>query len=85
MIFGEPQKNIQVTVDMNKIYSKEIDIKTTYAATNKEIHEALQLIKIKKIDVNKIITHRYSITQSKDALENAHRRDEVIKAIIVNK
>ncbi|HEX7257079.1 MAG TPA: zinc-binding dehydrogenase [Nitrososphaeraceae archaeon] len=85
LIFGEPQKNIQVTVDMNKIYSKEIDIKTTYAATNKEIHEALQLIKIKKIDVNKIITHRYSITQSKDALENAHRRDEVIKAIIVNK
>ena len=49
LIFGEPQKNIKVNVDMNKIYSKEIDLKTTYAATNKEIHEALHLIKIKKI------------------------------------
>lgn len=85
LIFGEPQKNIKVDVDINKIYSKEINIKTTYAATNKEIHEALHLIKIKKIDVNKIITHRYNITQSKDAFENAHRRDEVIKAIIINK
>jgi len=85
LIFGEPQKNIKVDVDINKIYSKEINIKTTYAATNKEIHEALHLIKIKKIDVNKIITHRYNITQSKDAFENAHRRDEVIKAMIINK
>jgi L-iditol 2-dehydrogenase len=85
LIFGEPQKNLKVNVDINKIYSKEIDIKTTYAATNKEIHEALHLIKIKKIDVNKLITHRYNITQSKDAFENVHRRDEVIKAIIINK
>jgi L-iditol 2-dehydrogenase len=84
LIFGEPQKDTEVNIDINKIYSKEINIKTTYAATNKEIHEALHLIKIKKIDVNKIISHRYNITQSKDAIENAHNR-EVIKAIIINK
>jgi L-iditol 2-dehydrogenase len=84
LIFGEPQKDIKVNIDLNKIYSKEINIKTTYAATNKEIQEALHLIKIKEIDVNKIITHRYNITQSKDAIENAHHR-EVIKAIIINK
>jgi L-iditol 2-dehydrogenase len=84
LIFGEPQKDIKVNIDLNKIYSKEINIKTTYAATNKEIQEALHLIKIKEIDVNKIITHRYNITHSKDAIENAHRR-EVIKAIIINK
>lgn len=84
LIFGEPQKDTKVNIDLNKIYSKEINIKTTYAATNKEIHEALHLIKIKKIDVNKIISHRYNITQSKDAIENAHSR-EVIKAIIINK
>jgi L-iditol 2-dehydrogenase len=84
LIFGEPQKDTKVKIDVNKIYSKEINIKTTYAATNKEIHEALHLIKIKKIDVNKIISHRYNIIQSKDAIENAHNR-EVIKAIIINK
>lgn len=84
LIFGEPRKDIQVSLDINKIYSKEISIKTTYAATNKEIHEALTLIKNKKIDVNKIITHRYNITESKDAFEHAHSRDKIIKAIIIN-
>ena len=85
MIFGEPQKDTKVNIDLNKIYLKEITIKTTYAATNKEVHKALNLIETKEIDVSKIITHRYSITKSKDALENAYLRVKVIKAMITNK
>ena len=85
LIFGEPQKEINVNVDINKIYSKEVRLLTTYAATNEEIHEALHMITKKEIDVNKIITHRYSIGESKDAFEKVHNRNDVIKAIIINK
>lgn len=84
LIFGEPQKEINVNVDINKIYSKEVRIKTTYAATNEEIHEALHMITKMEIDVNKIITHRYSILESKDAFKKVHDRNDVIKAIIIN-
>ena len=41
LLFGEPQKEIDVNVDIGKLYSKEVKIITTYAATNKEINEAL--------------------------------------------
>jgi L-iditol 2-dehydrogenase len=85
LIFGEPQKEIKVNVDINKIYLKEVRIKTTYAATNEEIHEALDMITKIDIDVNKIITHRYSILESKDAFKKVHDRNDVIKAIILNK
>jgi L-iditol 2-dehydrogenase len=85
LIFGEPQKEINVNVDINKIYSKEVRIKTTYAATNEEIQEALHMITKMEIDVNKIITHRYSILESKDAFKKVHDRTDVIKAIIINK
>ena len=85
LIFGEPQKEINVNVDINKIYSKEVRIKTTYAATNEEIHEALHMITKMEIDVNKIITHRYSILESIDAFKKVHDRNDVIKAIIINK
>lgn len=85
LIFGEPQKEINVNIDINKIYSKEVRIKTTYAATNEEIHEALHMITKMEIDVNKIITHRYSILESKDAFKKVHDRNDVIKAIIINK
>lgn len=85
LIFGEPQKEINVNVDINKIYSKEVRLLTTYAATNEEIHEALHMITKKEIDVNKIITHRYSILESKAAFKKLHDRNDVIKAIIINK
>ncbi len=85
LIFGEPQKEIKVNIDINTIYSKEIKIITTYAATTKEIHEALRIITNMEIDVNKIITHRYSIAESKDAFEKVYYRNDVIKAIIINK
>jgi L-iditol 2-dehydrogenase len=85
LIFGEPQKEINVNVDINKIYSKEVRLLTTYAATNEEIHEALHMITKKEIDVNKIITHRYTILESKDAFKKLHDRNDVIKAIIINK
>ncbi|MGZ5490969.1 MAG: zinc-binding dehydrogenase [Nitrososphaeraceae archaeon] len=85
LIFGEPQKEIKVNIDINTIYSKEVKIITTYAATTKEIHEALRIITNMEIDVNKIITHRYSIAESKDAFEKVHDRNDVIKAIIINK
>jgi L-iditol 2-dehydrogenase len=85
LIFGEPEKEIKVNVDINKIYSKEVRIKTTYAATNEEIHEALLMITNMDIDVNKIITHRYSLSESKDAFKKVHDRKDVIKAIILNK
>src|ERR671910_1374838 len=76
-------KEININVDINKIYSKEVRIKTTYAATNEEIQEALHMITKMEIDVNKIITHRYSILESKDAFKKVHDRNDVIKAIII--
>jgi L-iditol 2-dehydrogenase len=85
LIFGEPQKEINVNVDINTIYSKEVRLLTTYAATSEEIQEALHMITKKEIDVNKIITHRYSILESKDAFKKLHDRNDVIKAIIINK
>jgi L-iditol 2-dehydrogenase len=85
LIFGEPQKDMNVKVDINQIYSKEVRIITTYAATNQEIREALHMITKTEIDVKKIITHRYSILESKDAFKKIHDRNDVIKAIILNK
>jgi L-iditol 2-dehydrogenase len=85
LIFGEPPKEINVNVDINKIYSKEVRLLTTYAATNEEIHEALHMMTKMEIDVKKIITHRYSILESQDAFKKLNDKSDVIKAIIINK
>ena len=56
---------------MSKVYSKEITILTSYAATNENIAEALKLVKNKEANVNQLITHRFSLDDAFNALECA--------------
>lgn len=82
MMFGVPSKGDSVNLDMSKIYSKEISLHTSYAASDNDTKEALQLIKSSTIDVNKLITHKYSISDSQKAFDHAHSGENAMKIII---
>ena len=84
MLFGVPEKHGHINIDINKIYSKEISLMTSYAASNKDIIDALKLIKSKKIEIEKLITHRYSILESHEAFIHARKGTKSIKIMITN-
>ncbi|MCV0409577.1 zinc-dependent dehydrogenase [Nitrosopumilus sp.] len=82
MMFGVPSKDSQLNLDMSKIYSKEITLVTSYAASDKDTKEALELIESSKIDVKQLITHTYSIVDSQKAFDHAHTGENAMKIII---
>ncbi|MDH5568179.1 MAG: zinc-dependent dehydrogenase [Nitrosopumilus sp.] len=82
MMFGVPSKGAQLNLDMNKIYSKEISLVTSYAASDKDTKEALDLIESSKIDVKQLITHTYSIDDSQKAFDHARTGENAMKIII---
>jgi len=82
MMFGVPSKGAQLNLDMNKIYSKEISLVTSYAASDKDTKEALDLIESSKIDVKQLITHTYSIDDSQKAFDHARAGENAMKIII---
>lgn len=82
MMFGVPSKDSQLNLDMSKIYSKEITLVTSYAASDKDTKEALELIESSKIDVKQLITHTYSIVDSQKAFNHAHTGENAMKIII---
>lgn len=84
MLFGVPSKGAKVELDMSTIYSKEITILTSYAASDIDTKEALELISTSKVDVKKLITHKYSIFDSQKAFEHAHTGSDAMKIIITN-
>jgi len=84
MLFGVPSKNATVDLDLSKIYSKEITLVTSYAASDDDTNEALNLISSSEIDVGKLITHRYSILDSQKAFDHAHTGEDAMKIIITN-
>jgi L-iditol 2-dehydrogenase len=82
MMFGVPSKGAKLDLDMNKVYSKEITLVTSYAASDKDTKNALELIESSKINVKSLITHTYSIDDTQKAFEHAKTGDNAMKIII---
>ena len=82
MMFGVPSKGASLNIDMSKIYSKEITLVTSYAASDDDTKEALQLIESSQVDVKQLITHTYPITDTQKAFDHARNADDAMKIII---
>ena len=82
MMFGVPSKGAKLDLDMSKIYSKEITLVTSYAASDKDTKDALDLIESSQIDVKQLITHTYSIVDTQKAFDHARTGDNAMKIII---
>lgn len=82
MMFGVPSKGAKIDLDMSKVYSKEITLVTSYAASDKDTKEALELIKSGKLDVKQLITHTYPIVDSQKAFDHARSGEKAMKIII---
>ena len=84
VLFGVPSKDANLSLDVSKIYSKEITITPSYAASDKDTIKAFNLIQENKIDVKKLITHRFDLVDSHKALEYAHKGTDSMKIIITS-
>jgi L-iditol 2-dehydrogenase len=68
---------------MAEIYSKEITLVTSYAASDTDTKEALRLIESSQINVLQLVTHTYSIQDSQKAFDHAKSGDHAMKIIII--
>ena len=82
MMFGVPSKGAKIDLDMSKIYSKEITLVTSYAASDMDTKEALKLIDSKEIKVSHLVTHTYTISDSQKAFDHAKTGENAMKIII---
>jgi L-iditol 2-dehydrogenase len=82
MMFGVPSKDAKIVLNMSKIYSKEITLVTSYAASDNDTKEALRLIESSQIDVKQLVTHTYPIQDSQKAFDHARSGENAMKIII---
>ena len=82
MMFGVPSKGATLSLDMGALYSREITLVTSYAASDRDTAEALRMIESAEIDVRGLITHTYGINDSQKAFDHARSGDGAMKIII---
>jgi L-iditol 2-dehydrogenase len=64
------------------VYSKEITLVTSYAASDQDTKDSLNLIESSQINVKQLITHTYPIVDSQKAFDHARSGDNAMKIII---
>jgi L-iditol 2-dehydrogenase len=84
MLFGVPPKDTKMAINVSKIYSKEITLTPSYAASENDTNEAFKLIEKKMVDVNRLITHKFDLNESAEALEFAHQGNNSMKILITS-
>lgn len=77
-----PEKVLEVRP--HRLFFDQISIIPSYSTTHVETRMALNMIKAGRIDPNKIITHRFPLERTGDALRLAARSKECLKVIVVN-
>lgn len=82
VMFGVPSKGATMNVDMSVVYSKELTLTPSYAASDKDCKRALELISSGKVAAKRLITHRYSLSDSQKAFEHAHSGQNAMKIVI---
>jgi len=67
--------------DISELLNNEISIISSNAAVEEDTKEALKLIYERKVDVKKLITHRFPLDEFNEAVRVA-KQGEAIKVII---
>jgi len=68
-IFGASDKNSCIPVNFEKLYKREITIKSTYSATPETLKKAYDVITNKKINVSPLISEVMSLSSFKTGLD----------------
>lgn len=84
LLFGAPSRGSALTIDVSRLFLREVRFQSSYSTSETEIQMALELITSKKIRPSEIITHRLPLSRTIEAIGLADRATEAVKVIVEN-
>jgi len=69
---------------MSRLYSDEHSIIPSYAASEIETNQAIELIAEGRVDIGSLITHRFDIGDAADAVRCAHEAKDAMKVLVTS-
>lgn len=84
LLFGAPARGAMLSMDLSRLFIREITLLSSYSTSEVEMRMALQLIGSKRIDPTRIITHRMRLDKITDAFRLAEAGNDVGKIVIEN-
>jgi L-iditol 2-dehydrogenase len=80
--FAMTPPGVEVSIPFFDLWNKQIKTYSTYAGAGEDIVEAINLLKMKKIDVNDMITHKLSLKETGKGFKLVSEAKNSMKIII---
>lgn len=82
LFFAPTEPGKEISIPFNEMWFKGVTLTTTYAAVRKDLEEAIELIKKKKVSVKDMITHRLSLAETQKGFELVSKAEDSMKVIV---
>ena len=80
--FAMTPPSVEVSIPFFDLWNKQVKTFSTYASVGKDIVEAMELLKKKKIDVNNMITHKLPLKETAKGFKLVAEARDSMKVII---
>ncbi len=82
LFFAPTEPNVEIPFPLFDLWNKQVKMVSTYAGGPKDIAEAIDLIKTKKIVVTDMITHKLSLSETAKGFKLVAQAKDSIKVVI---
>ena len=81
-LFAPTPPGYRPEMDLNRIWSEQISITTTYGAAPLDLEEALALIRAGRLEVEEMITHRLPLTDAQEGFRLVAEAGASLKVVL---
>jgi L-iditol 2-dehydrogenase len=82
LFFAPTEPGVEIPFPLFDLWNKQVKMVSTYAGAPKDIKEAIELIKTKKVKVKDLITHKFSLDEAEKGFKLTSQASDSIKIII---
>jgi len=83
LLFGAPSQGASYQLNVSELFSRQIMLISSYSCVEAEIDEAIRLVSGKRLDLRTLISDRFKLRDSGEAMEFAKTSKTAIKTIII--
>jgi len=83
--FGAPTRGSVYTLDISRMFLREVRFQSSYSTSETEMRMAVELIASRRVKPSEIITDRLPLSRAVEALALADRGADAVKVIVENR
>ncbi len=82
LLFAPTQPGVELPLDLNDLWSRQLTVTTTYAASPDDLTAALEMIRSKSVNVREMVTHRLGLDETGDGFRIVAEARDSLKVVI---